>query len=144
MVPFVADFNTLIQMFEDYRTAGVVEHERVRTVFGPFGLFDEEGQFTIPVIVEEDANPLYRSSRAIAEEVVASVSQLLDLTALVADFGFRDEQQALVVAYHELMWDVMDRLEAEGRVHKPAAFAEPDRIEPSDIADLVFIVRASR
>lgn len=144
MLPFVADITTLLQMFNDYRTEGSVVHQRVREVFGPFDLFDEEGRFTIPVIVEDESSPLYRSARAIAEAVAAAAPALLNLASLTEAFGFRDERQALIVAYHELMWDVMDHLEAEGLVRKPAAFAEPERAAPSDIADLVFIVRASR
>jgi hypothetical protein len=144
MLPFVTDFPTLIQMFDDYKTAGVVEHEHVRGVFGPFDLFDSEGHFTVPIIVEEDSNALYRSARAITEEITAEAPQLLKLTTLVDKFGFDNEKQALVVSYHELMWDVMNSLEAAGLVRVPVAFAEPDRAKSSDIADLVFIVRASR
>ena len=144
MLPFVADIPTLLQMFNDYRTEGVVAHQRVREVFGPFDLFDEEGRFTIPVIVEDDSNSLYRSARAIAEKVAAEAPARLNVPSFAEELGFRDARQALVVAYHELMWDVIDHLDAEGLVRKPAAFAEPDRAAPSDIADLVFIVRASR
>jgi hypothetical protein len=68
----------------------------------------------------------------------------LHLTAIVEEFGFRDAKQALVVAYHEMMWDLMDRLEAEGLVRKPVAFADPGHAQSSDIADLVFIVRGSK
>jgi hypothetical protein len=77
MLPFVADIPTLLQMFNDYKTEGVVTHHGVREVFGRFGLFDEGGRFTIPVIVEDDANPLYRSARAIAEEMAAESPALL-------------------------------------------------------------------
>jgi len=144
MLPFVADVPTLIQMFDDYRTAGGVKHERVREVFGPFDLFDEEGRFTIPVIVEDDSNPMYRSAKAMAKAVAGVAPEHLHLTALVEEFKFRDAKQALVVAYHELMWELMDRLVAGGFVRKPTAFADPSRAEPADIADLVFIVRGSK
>jgi len=144
MRPFVADFRTLIQMFDDYMTAGGVRHERVREVFGPFDLFDRNGRFTIPVIVEEDSNPMYRSAKAIAKVVADVAPEHLHLEALAQEFGFRDTKQALVVAYHELMWEVMDRLEAGRLVRRPVAFAEPERAQPSDIADLVFIVRGSK
>ena len=46
-----------------------------------------------------------------------------------------------MIAYHEVMWDLMDRLEGEGIVQKPLAFADPDKAKPADIGELVFIVR---
>ncbi len=144
MLPFVADFPTLIQMFEDYRTVGAVENSRVREVFGPFDLFDAEGEFTIPVLIEEASNPLYSLALSVAKMATDEAPALLDLAALVEEFGFRDEKQALIIAYHELMWDVMDYFEEEGMVRKPVAFSEPNQAEPADIADLVFIVRSPR
>lgn len=143
MLPFVADIGTLVRMFDDYRKKGYVEDQRSREVFGPFDLFDETGHFTIPVIVEDASNPLYRWARAIAESAAAEAPVLLDLPVLVSEFGFRDEGQALIVAYHELMWDIIDHLETQGLVQKPTAFGEPKQADPADIAALVFIVRGS-
>ena len=141
MGPFVADFHTLGQLFDDYKTKGFVEDAHAKEVFGPFDLFDRSGHLTIPVIVESDSNALYRSAKAIAEEVAADAPGLLDPAGLVSAFGFRDEQQALVIAYHELMWDTMDQLEALGLVQRPVAFTAPERAKPADIAALTFIVR---
>jgi len=143
MRPFVADIPTLVRMFNDYKERGRVEDERVREVFGLFGLFDETGRFTIPVIAENDSNRLYKLAKTVAEGVAAEAPTLLDLPLLATEFGFRDERQALVVAYHELMWEILDRLEADGLVQRPVAFAEPDQARPVDIAALVFIVRGS-
>jgi len=66
MLPFVADFRTLVRMFDEYKEKGYVEDDRVREVFGPFDLFDDSGRFTIPVIVETATNPLYRSAAGFA------------------------------------------------------------------------------
>jgi len=144
MRPFVTDIPALIQMFDDYRMAGRVTHDRAKEVFGPFGLLDAEGRFTIPVIVEEDSNPLYQLANTMAGTVAGVAPERLPLKAIVEEFVFRDADQAFVVAYHELMWELMDRLEAGGLVRKPVAFAEPDRAQSTDIADLVFIVRDSK
>jgi hypothetical protein len=144
MRPFVANFRIFARMFDDYKERGHVEDKRAREVFGPFDLFDETGRFTIPVIVEDDSNLLYRSAKTLAEAVATEAPLLLHLPALEAAFGFRDEGQTLVLAYHELMWDLMDRLEERGLVQKPAAFAQPEQAKPADIAALVFIVRDSK
>lgn len=144
MAPFVADFPTLARLFDDYRTVGWVEDARAREVFGPFDLFDEDGRLTVPVLVRGGDDPLSRSARTIADRLAREAPELLDLPALVSEFGFRDEAQALVVAYHELMWEVMDTLEARGIVERPRAFADPDSAGPADVAALVFVVREAR
>lgn len=141
MGPFVADIKTFLRMFDDYVEKGRVEDADAVRVFGPFALFDGTGHFTVPVITAKRGDPLYELSDGIAQRVAQDVPALLDLEALSKQFGFRDNKQALVIAYHEVMWDLMDHLEGEGIVQKPAAFADPDKAKPADIGDLVFIVR---
>ncbi|MBZ5551724.1 MAG: hypothetical protein LAO21_03310 [Acidobacteriia bacterium] len=141
MMPFVADIKTFLRMFDDYVEKGRVEDEHARKVFGPFDLFDQTGRFTVPIIKADGSDPLYQLSQAIAGRIAESVPDLLRLSSLSKEFGFRDDKQALVIVYHELMWDFMDHLESAGIVHKPVAFVEPDKSRPADIADLVFIVR---
>ncbi len=144
MLPFVADIPRLERMLDDYRKGGIVKDERTRQVFGPFDLFDESGRLTIPVIDEKMSNDLYRSASAIAVGVATQVAVLLNLGGLAHEFEFSDNEQALVIAYHELMWDVMDQLEQRGLATKPTAFAAPKRAKPADIAALVFVVRKAR
>lgn len=141
MIPFVADIKTFLSMFNDYVEKGRVEDPQARKVFGPFNLFDEKGHFTVPIITASSSDPLNKLSDEIARKVAGRVPTLLDLNALSKEFEFRDTKQTLVIAYHELMWDLMDQLEGKGLVQKPVAFAMPDQAEQSDIGDLVFIVR---
>lgn len=141
MGPFVADIKTFLRMFDDYVEKGRVEDGDAVRVFGPFALFDGTGHFTVPIITAKHGDPLYDLSDGIAQRVAQELPALLDLGALSKQFGFRDSKQALVIAYHEVMWDLMDHLEGEGIVQKPAAFADPDKARPTDIGDLVFIVR---
>ena len=144
MIPFVADMKTFIAMFDDYVQKGRVEDAQARKVFAPFDLFDRTGRFTVPIINADSSDALYRLSEELAWQVADGVTTLLDLKALGKEFGFRDDKQALIIAYHELMWDLMDQLESERVVQKPIAMAAPDKAKQSDIADLVFIVRKAQ
>lgn len=141
MAPFVADFKTFLQMFRDYVKLGRVENAQAIKVFAPYDLFDQTGRFTVPVISAESSDPLHQLSEELARQVAEKLPALLDLNSLTKEFGFRDNKQTLVIIYHEWMWDLMDHLESKGIVQKPVAFAAPERAKPSDIADLVFIVR---
>lgn len=144
MMPFVADWENLLRLFNDYVEKGYAEDEQAKAVFAPFALFDDAGRFTVPVIQVADTDSLYVVSSLIAENVAREASTLLDLPGLTEKFGFRDEEQTLVVLYHDLMWDMMDDLEKEGLVRKPVAFASPEQAEPANIGDLVFIVRMAQ
>jgi len=140
MLPFVTDFKNLSRLFDDFVSAGIVENEEARTVFGKFGFFDGKGRITVPVIVSEESDPLYRLSVECTAQIAEEVPRQLDLDAMVGEFGFRDRKQALIVAYHEMMWDLMENLEAEHVVKKPVVFSDPGNSSPSDVSDLIFFV----
>jgi len=144
MLPFVADLPTLVRLFEDYVNKGRVEDIRARTVFAPFHLFDAAGRLTVPVIDAAANDSLHQSSEVISAAIAEKLPTLLDLDGLTAEFKFRDGEQALVVFYHELMWDLMDYWESKGIIRRPAAFVNPASASAADIAALVFVVRAVR
>jgi hypothetical protein len=50
----------------------------------------------------------------------------------------------LVIACHEVMWDLMDAWERRGVVSKPRILADPASAAPADVGDLVFVVRHAR
>ena len=141
MMPFVADWKNFSRLFEDYCKLGRVEDKLAKAVFAPFDLFDNSGQFTVPVIIETENNLLYKISSNISEMVSSAVPNVLDLVELTKTFNFRDNRQTLIIIYHELMWDLMDQWANEGLLKKPFAFTNPEKADPSDIGDLVFIVR---
>ncbi|MDH4156549.1 MAG: hypothetical protein OEW00_04655 [candidate division Zixibacteria bacterium] len=142
MIPFLADWKNLLQILDDYINVGRVVDKQAKEVFAPFNLFDTSGRFTIPIVEETPDNQLFQICHALSHEIVDIAPGVLDLPGLTAAFGFRDEKQTVVIAYHELMWDLMDIFTELGLVQKPLAFADPDNSEPQDIADLVFIVKS--
>ncbi len=144
MVPFVADWKNFGRIFEDYVAKGRVENEEAKKIFAPYHLFDASGRFTVPIIDATENNALHQVSVRIARRVADEAPAALNLDSLTKEFGFRDTKQTLVIAYHELMWDILDGLESEGLIRKPIAFSNPEKAEPKDIADLVFIVREKK
>ncbi|NIM20278.1 MAG: hypothetical protein GTO51_08610 [Candidatus Latescibacteria bacterium] len=128
----------------DYVDRGKIRNQDVIDAYVPLNILDRSGRITVPVIVEKRGDPLYEICLSISRNVVDYVMQEIDLTGMKHRLGLRDEGQALLIVYHELMWDMMDYLEAQGLTRKPNAFASPDRAQPKDIGDLVFIVDHAR
>lgn len=75
-------------------------------------LVDDEGRPTIPIIRRRDSDPVHGIGLRIAEKVVSAL--------------LRDLPEAGVVASaHELIWSLMDALEAAGMVRRPGTFDDP-------------------
>ena len=144
MWPFVADIKNLERMFEDYATSNRIMDTTAKRVFSPFNLFNSKGEFTVPIITETKTNRLYTASVELSQRIAETVLSSLDITSLRASYNLRDASQALVVVYHEIMWDLMDAYERKGILKKPVAFADPAHTRSADISDLIFIVREEK
>lgn len=140
MKPFVTDWRAVETLFEAFVAGESLVDPDVRAVFEPFDLFDDEGRLTIPIVVADSTDPVHRAGLRIATVLTDRVPEALDLPGMVERFGFRDEPQALVVAYHELMWDVLDVLVRRGVVVRPAIL-DGAAESPAEVAALVYGVR---
>ncbi len=83
----------------------------------PYGLTDENGIVTIPVIGNMPPN-----FHRLVEKLVKAISTELKVHCerLAADYCIEDEKMAMVMLYHEVMWSLMDRLVRDGVVSLPA------------------------
>lgn len=142
MMPFVSDWKSLMKMFDEYTKYSLVKDSEVRKVFDKFNLYDASGRFTVPVIVESKENILYNDCDVLADKVAESLFKYFNLSSFTKEFAFSSNEEALVIFYHEFMWELLDYYERNGVIKKPVAFSNPDESLPEDISDLVFIVRA--
>ena len=140
MKPFLADWRSVSRMFEQLSSGGRVTDTGLRRLFAPYELFDQQGRFTGPVLKEVSGDPLYERSLAIAARVAEDVERRIDPARVSSELGLGNEQAALVIAYHELMWELLDNLERAGALRRPAFFAAPERARPADFGDLILIV----
>lgn len=98
--------------------------------------------FNVPVIHERSDNPFYESSLKLSNKLANEVLKQLSLSNLTGKYGLINKEQALIIVYHELMWDILEAVEKLGLFTKPAIIAKPDQGSDSNITDLVFIVDA--
>lgn len=144
--PVLQPFNAEKRKLDEAVFSSFVENRRtdseaVKKAFMRFGIFDASGRLLIPVIEENDSNDIYQFSLGIAGNIADQIPMLLDLKGLQQTYRFRDTAQALIIVYHELMWDLMDEFVARGVVKKPVLFAHPESGTSADVADLVFVVQ---
>lgn len=139
MKAFVQDFASLGALFEAFAERSDTVPAEVRGVFEPYGLFGEDGSLMIPIIEEHAGDRLYDLALRIATILTDAAPRALDVAALRRDLGLRSDAQALIVGYHELMWDVLAALEEGGLIRRPTVL--DGHGQPADVAALVFGVR---
>jgi hypothetical protein len=142
MKPFITDWKNQMKMFAEFANQGKVTDAGARAAFGPFRIFDAGGCPTVPTITESPADPLYKCSLELATIISAQVLQDMKADNLMNLAGGGDEGAALVIAYHEWMWEFLDECERRGLLEKPDAFAHPEKASAADVGDLVFLVKS--
>lgn len=125
-------------MMEDFSPDQKIDDPDILAAYRKFNILDEAGRPAVPVIQADDTDHVYRSSKNIAKKLSDSILAELDLDNMMSIYGFRSEGQALIVIYHELMWDITDYLLEKGVIELPLAFSEPDAATEADIAALAF------
>lgn len=125
---------------------GRVDDESLRQALEQLGLVGAEGLWAIPVIDEFEKGPLFRAALALATAVVDALidPERLDLAGIRERHGFRGDSQTLVITYHELMWDLMERLEAAGTVTRPAVLSDAAGASVAAAASVTFVVDRRR
>jgi len=128
-------------MLRNYIVSGKVTDEKVFKTFEPYNLFNQKGELTIPIIVENDQNKLYVLSKQIAEKICMEMTSMEVANRAIKDFNFQNEEQAVIILYHEVMWNLLSIMEEKKLIEKPIIIKNPDKAEMKDAADLMYIIR---
>ena len=135
-----ADPDTLRRGLAQFEAAGRLAEGRPRQLLTRFGLVDETGLWVIPVIDEIKKGPVFRAAEVLTSNLVDALLERIDLEGLQERYGFRSAQQALVVVYHELMVDLIERFERAGWVTKPEILSQPAKAGGPAVAAVAFLV----
>jgi hypothetical protein len=108
--------------------------------FSVYGFFNQDSTLTIPVINEKETNTLCHLSNEIMDKLLPAFLEKASIETLKTLYQFNDTSEAIVIFYHEVMWDIMDLLLQKEVIQLPTAFQFPERAKPTDAAELCFIV----
>ncbi|MCK4527097.1 hypothetical protein KAW18_06970 [candidate division WOR-3 bacterium] len=128
-------------LFQNIVKYGKVKNKKAITFFKPYNIFDSAGNLTIPIVVEDTSNNIYKLSKILAQKVAKQVINTLNIIDLKSELSIKDSGKIIIVVYHELMWDLLDYFESQGVIQKPVIFANPEKAGLKDVADLIFIVK---
>jgi hypothetical protein len=141
MIPFITRFDLQVKILDDFINKGKLEDKEAIAVFGKYNFFDSDGNFTVPIIVENEQDKIYSISQEISSNIISFIKSRIDLEILKNTYDFKDSSQAIVILYHEMIWDIMSALEKESIIEKPIAFKNPEQTKPHDIGDLIILVK---
>ncbi len=141
MFPFVSRWDLQEKILDDFINKGKLEDKEAYEVFSKFNLFDEDGGFTIPIIVENDENRIYAISKDISATITNYIKEYFEFESLKKEFSFKSNEQVVIILYHEMMWDILYSLENENIIEKPMAFKNPNRTKSEDIGDIVIFIK---
>lgn len=132
-----ANFDGILDFLED----GNTNDSAVIDEFTKYGFFDKNKNLSIPIIDENADNTLFTLSNKITDKLLPAFVKSTDFDAVKSKFNFTDDNQTVIIFYHEVMWDILNLLLEKQIIQKPIAFESPEKAGLSDIADLCFVIR---
>lgn len=100
------------------------------------GLWDGR-RATIPVIRRN--GPLAKRARRLTRELCEAFLRHADIGQARELAGCDNDTDAALICYHEVMWQLGERVLAGGMVRLPHLFADPADARPADMAEVCFI-----
>ena len=139
------NWTNLRLLHDDLVQHGRVVQEVLKRQLAAYGIFDDAGRLTVPVIEMKENDPVFPICQSLATKIAEFIGQnsKLNPEILMEEFDFADKEQAFVAAYHEWMWEFMGYLEERGLVKKPLAFVDPGSAQPRDIGRLLFVIKGA-
>ncbi len=135
------DDDLLKLLLKNIRLSGKVTDTRVMEAYGKNNIFDEQGKVTIPIIDENNQDKLYQLSKQISIKICDNTISNISFNEIIKKYNFKDKEQAIIILYHEIMWDLLANIEQKNIIVKPLIIKEPNKAEMKDAADLILIIR---
>lgn len=104
----------------------------------PYALFNRDGAPGFAVVRTSEDHALMHASQSLATQVADGVRAWLRGVSMGSRLDTADPRLALLVTYHEFMWELLDALEASGAVTKPPILRSAPRAEL--VAPLITVI----
>lgn len=97
----------------------------------------KDGRLSVPVIRRN--GPLAKRVQRLTRSLCDAFLRHTDLRQVREMTGCNNDAEAALICYHEVMWQLNDRLLASGGVRLPRLFADPAHAVPGDMSAVCFI-----
>lgn len=104
-----------------------------------YNICDKDGNITIPLITKKESKEIYNISDSIANTIYNYIVNEIDFSKICTKYHIKSKGDAIIIVYHDIMYDILDILENDGFLKKPNAFTNPKTAMKGDLKDLVLI-----
>ncbi len=133
------DYDMLKKMLKDYKEDEKIDDPKVIESLHKYQFFNDNGELLLPLINADHSNKIYAQSEQISRKVADYLVDYIDFGMITEKYPSITKEQAMLIIYHEIMWDILDIMEENGQLNKPKAFRDLQNAKDEDLKDLVFI-----
>lgn len=118
-----------------------IEDIGLRDSLVPYGICDIQGNLKIPFISKETTPEIYKTSNLISQQIYDYIVNRIDYSEFETKYNMQSKGDAIIIIYHDIMWQILDVLENENLLTKPIAFSNPNMAKKNDLKDLLLIYK---
>lgn len=132
----IVDYNTVLT---DLDINSKITDSKVKDTLVKYGICDTNGKLKVPFIKKDTTNNFNICCNQIADKIFNYLDKNVDFSTIEKKYNIQSKGDAIIIIYHDIMWDILDLLEEIGQIKKPNAFSYPENSKPADLKDLFFI-----
>lgn len=138
--PILSNWEMVYEMLKEFRNSNRITNASINASLSRYKIFDESGYLLIPLIDEGKQDYLKVRIDQLTESIVKEL-MAIPLQQIKEEYSLNDNGQALIILYKELMWDILNQLIEDDVLALPKAYLPYSIPQPSDYADLMFLVK---
>ena len=113
--------------------------EEVRKQFQGYGIFDDVGHWRVPrLTADAKHDEVYSASRRMAERIAHLLHDAFPDKDMERLMPYSTRSDRVVIAYHEIMWDLLEEWDRSGLVPTPRVLKGEG--ERKNVGSLVFVI----
>ena len=134
------DFRQISDLIKDVSSDNKVDNPELKKSLSAFGLFEDQGNLTIPIFNIEWSTKL----EDMAKKVYARIIELVESEELKGILGMETQAQAAMFLHYEIRYAFLNYLLEKGTIRAPVDFKNADNNSPADVRNLVFLMKTAK
>lgn len=135
-------YEEVYSFLSDYLKNGKCSNKKLITKFFENGIVNKKGNLKVPVIETQKKDELHNISHILAQKIANFSMNKVDYSQMQKDFFINKKQDAIIIIYHEIMYDILDILEQKNKLKKPKLFDNSKEANLSDMKDLILLIKS--
>ncbi len=134
------DFRQISAFMKDVAPDNRVDDRELKKTLFAFNLFDDKGNLSIPIFEHDWSSKL----EAMAKKVYAQTTELADSEEMKNVLGMATQAQASMFLHYEIRYAFLIHLLEKGTIPAPFDFENAAKNSPSDMKNLVFLMKSEK